>query len=248
MKQFLTAIIAAAAGGGLVWFLVGNRAGESAGSAAPSSPAQVKAPAGPVESETGPPGVKGRAPRPVSGADKAADELKDQIVVTLGKVTDVGSKAGSMLQAKMELRALRSADPATLTPEQHRRLLDLERQRAEVLGMLPEIAGFQDNPEEYAGFFGSLLQEAAGLDGPKTKEVSDYMRSRSEAMIAAGLNTAKEPADAALQEAWEEKRDAFNEESVAGISKILPPGEAERIGFTDSFMELLEQDFDKAGE
>ncbi|HPB46413.1 MAG TPA: hypothetical protein PLP95_11210, partial [Microthrixaceae bacterium] len=71
--------------------------------------------AGPVPSETGPPGVIAHAQRSVSGADKAAAELKDQIVITLGKVTDVGSKAGSMLQAKMELRALRSADPATLS-------------------------------------------------------------------------------------------------------------------------------------
>jgi len=65
-------------------------------------------------------------------------------------------------------------------------------------------------------------------------------------MIDAGLNAANEPAEPEQEEAWEEKRDAFNEVTVDGVAKILPPGEAERIGFTDKFLELMEQDFDKA--
>ena len=41
-------------------------------------------------------------------------------------------------------------------------------------------------------------------------------------------------------------RSEFNEATVDGVAKLLPPGEAERIGFTDKFIELMEQDFDKA--
>lgn len=67
-----------------------------------------------------------------------------------------------------------------------------------------------------------------------------------EAMLAAKLNNANEPEDPEQEEAWEEQRDAFNEETAAGVARLLAPGEAERIGFTPGFLELLEQDFDKA--
>ena len=50
----------------------------------------------------------------------------------------------------------------------------------------------------------------------------------------------------AQEEAWEERRDGFIAQTAAGVAKLLPPGEAERIGFTYKFLELMEQDFDKA--
>ncbi len=186
--------------------------------------------------------------RVLSEADKLAAALEDQVVVTLGKVEDVGKQAGMMLGSKMELRALRQMDAAALTAEQRRRLRELERQRAAVLGSLPEVAGFQNNPDEYASFFSHLLKEAAGLGPEQTQAVHKYMRARGAAMVAAGFHADAQPEDPAAADAWEEKRDVFNEETVAGVSGILPPGEAERIGFNDRFMELLEADFDKAGD
>lgn len=242
MKQLITIILAVAAGGALVWYFTrgdtveptpATKSASSTSSkpAAPTTPATTPAPGG---------------PKTLSDADKVAAELKDQVVVTLGKVEDVGRQAGVMLLSQNELAALRAIDPATRTPEQSRRLLELERQRASALGALPEIEHFQDNADEYARFFGALLTEAGKLDPAQSKAVTDYMRTRGEAMIAAGLNAAKEPTDVAQEEAWEEKRDEFNEETVDGVEKLLPPGEAERIGFTDKFIELMEQDFDKA--
>lgn len=192
-------------------------------------------------------GAPGRE-RVLSEADKLAAALEDQVVVTLGKVEDVGKQAGVMLGSKMELRALRQMDAAAMTAEQRRRLRELERQRAAVLGSLPEVAGFQNNPAEYASFFSNLLKEAAGLGAEQTQAVHDYMLARGAAMVAAGYHADAQPEDPAAADAWEEKRDVFNEETVAGVSGILPPGEAERIGFNDRFMELLEADFDKAGD
>ncbi len=242
MKQLVTILLAVAVGGALVWYFKKGDTVEPA-PAPKTAPSTASQPAASTTPATTP--ATG-APKTLSDADKIAAALKDQVVVTLGKVEDVGRQAGSMLLAQPELAALQALDPATRTPEQNRRLRELERQRASALGTLPEVAQFQDNPDEYARFFGSLLTEAAKLDAAQSKAVTDYMRTRGTEMVAAGFNAAKKPADAAQEDVWEEKRDAFNEETVEGVEKILPPGEAERIGFTDKFMELMEQDFDKA--
>ena len=242
MKQLVTILLAVAVGGALVWYFKGRDASEPSPNAKTTMPVAGK-PATPASTVSTPaPG----APKTLSEADKIAAALKDQVVVTFGKVEDMGRQAGVMLLAQGELAALQALDPSTRTAEQSRRLRELERQRAAALGALPEVGQFQDNPDEYARFFGSLLTEAAKLDPAQSKAVTDYMRARGTEMVAAGFNAARKPADAAQEDVWEEKRDAFNEETVEGVTKILPPGEAERIGFTDKFMELMEQDFDKA--
>jgi hypothetical protein len=245
MKPLPLIIVAALAGGGLVWFLMKQSPEETPQhSAAAARGAQTISAAHAKSAE--PVKAAPASPSKPSAADKAAEELKGSVLVNLGKVEDIGRQTGSMLAAEKELAMLRAIEAPARTPEQSRRLLELERQRATSLGALPEITGFQNNPDEYARFFGSLLQQAGNLDAAHTKAVTDYMHIRGEAMVAAGLNAAKEPTDPAKEEAWEKQRDDFNEETVDGIAKILPPGEAARIGFTDKFVELLEQDFDKA--
>lgn len=243
MKQFVIIIIAVTAGGALVWFLQNRAASPSPETTRVPSSAATRTSAVPF---TGPAAPTPGAAKTPSEADKVVASLKDHVVVSFGKVADVGRQAGTMLLAQSELAALQALDPATRTPEQNRRLRELERQRASALGMLPEIAQFQDNPDEYARFFGALLTEAGKLDPAQSKAVTDYMRTRGTEIVAAGFNAARKPADPAQEDVWEEKRDAFNEETVEGVEKILPPGEAGRIGFTDKFMELMEQDFDKA--
>lgn len=174
--------------------------------------------------------------------------LEDNVVVSLGKVEDIGKKAGSILPALRELRRLLKKDRDDLSPREKKRLLELQRQNADVLGMLPEIAGFQDNPAEYGKFFRSMVQEAAGLDAAQADSVEAYMRERATLMNQAGLNTAKGPTDAAARDRWETRRDAFNQQSAAGLAAVLPPGAAARAGVNPQMMELLEMDFDKAEE
>jgi hypothetical protein len=244
MKTLHLVVVAAVAGGGLVWFLMKQEEKDSPKpSGSPSVERTVSSTPTPSSSRSKPEATHAPTPSP---ADVAAAELKGNVLVNLGKVDDIGHQAGSMMIAEKELIALRAIDPAARTSEQSKRLLELERQRATTLGALPEIAHFQDNPDEYALFFGALLQQAGNLDAAQTKSVTDYMRARGQAMVDAGLNAAKEPAEADKEEVWEQQRDAFNEDTVDGVARILPPGEAERIGFTDKFIELMEQDFDKA--
>lgn len=47
------------------------------------------------------------------------------------------------------------------------------------------------------------------------------------------------------REAWEEKRDAFKSATAAGLKNILPPNAADKIGFSDQWLEFLEMDFNK---
>jgi anti-anti-sigma regulatory factor len=180
--------------------------------------------------------------------EKIVADLRDKVVVDLGTVEDIGAQMAEMLLSRTELAKLRAISPADRTDSEKQRLLELERQEASALGVLPEIAGFQDDPEQYGRFFSALLHDAAGLDEARTAAVYDYMKGRGEAMVASGLNAAKEPADPLEEEEWEESRDEFNSGTASGVAGLLAPGEAERIGFSAGFLELLEQDFDKADE
>ena len=245
MKRILSIFLVAAVGGLILWLYMSRRSVEIISHDDRAAPKKQKLP---LQAPTGPDANRPEN-EPSPPRDKAADDptaaLKGNVVVNLGKVEDIGRKAAEMLLQQGELAALNGTEPTSRTTEQKRRLLELERQQAAALGTLEEIEGFQDNADEYSRFFSSLLEKAANLDANQTRSVSDYMRSRSTAMIARKLNTANEPKDPQQEETWEERRDAFNEETAAGAAKLLPPGEAERIGFTSGFLELLERDFDK---
>lgn len=172
--------------------------------------------------------------------------LEGNVVVSLGSIEHMGKRTGMILPALRELRELSSRDRATLSAEEKRRLLDLQRQHADVLGMLPEIASFQDNPAEYANFFRNMVQQAAGLTTPEADAVAAYMHQRAVGLNEQGLNTAKEPTDPAKEEPWEEKRDEYNVETANGLRALLPPPAADAAGITPQLLEFLERDFDKA--
>ena len=172
--------------------------------------------------------------------------LEGNVVVSLGKIEDMGKRTGMILPALRELRELSSRDRATLSADEKRSLLDLQRQHADVLGMLPEIANFQNNPAEYANFFRNMVQQAAGLASPQADAVEAYMHQRAVGLNDQGLNTAKEPTDPAKEEPWEEKRDEYNVETANGLRALLPPAAADWAGITPQLLEFLERDFDKA--
>lgn len=186
-------------------------------------------------------------PRPATPSpdeQKLMETLRENIVINLGKIEDIGRQSSAMMTSRKELRELRKIPAADRTPEQSARLLELERQSANAMGMLAEIASFQNNPDEYSRFFGSMLQEAGHLDPQQTAAVSNYMHDRGAAMIANGFNAANEPTNDAEAAAWEKRRDAFNKETVDGVAALLPPGLAKSVGFTAGFLEVLEQDLE----
>ena len=178
--------------------------------------------------------------------EDAMEPFRGNVVVSFGKVEDIGQQAGYILPLLAEMRSLAAGDPSRLTPGQRNRLLDLQRRYAGLLGVLPEIAGFQNNPAEYGKFFSNMARQAAGLNASQTARVDDYMRARANEMIQAGLNDAKKPSDAAQMDDWESRRDRFNEQTVAGLRQVLTPELAARAGFDEQTMELFETDFDKA--
>jgi hypothetical protein len=171
--------------------------------------------------------------------------VETNAVAPLVRVVETGKRAGAFVPVMGELAALSGRDAATLTPEEKRRLLELQREHAKLLGALPEITGYQDNPEQYGRFFSSMFQQAAGLSDAQAAEVEAFMRERGTTMNQLRLNAANEPSDPKLEEAWEAQRDAFNEQTAHGLKAVLPPGAAERVGFGPELLEFLEMDFDK---
>lgn len=163
----------------------------------------------------------------------------------IGRIQDNGKRAGAFLPSMGELGALTRRDATTLSADEKRRLLELQREQARLLGSLPEIVAYQDNPEEYGRFFSSMIQQAAGLSDAQTVEIENYMRARGLAMNQAGLNAALEPTDPKLEEEWEERRDAFNAQTAQGLKGILPPEAAQKAVIGPELLEFLEMDFDK---
>jgi hypothetical protein len=183
------------------------------------------------------------------GTTEPRDETKvlsGDVVVSFGNVEDIGRQAGYIMPSLSEMRALAAVDPSTLSPEQRRHLLDLQRRYTDLLGVLPQIAGFQNNPAEYGKFFANMARQSAGLNESQAAQVDAYMQGRASEMIKAGFNEAKKPADPALLDAWESRRDHFNEQTVSGLRQVISPAVADRAGINDQLMEFLETDFDKA--
>lgn len=179
--------------------------------------------------------------------EAAVEPLRDNVVVSFGKVEDIGREAGYILPSLAEMRSLASTDSSKLSAEQRQRLLDLQRRYAGMLGMLPEIAGFQNNPEEYGKFFANMARQSAGLSESQAAQVDGYMRARADQMIQSGLNEANKPSDLKQMDAWESRRDQFNEQTVDGLRQVLSPQVADQAGINDQLMEFLETDFDKSG-
>ena len=153
-------------------------------------------------------------------------------------------RAGMSVAAWFAMALQKRSPRATLSADEKRRLLDLQRQHAEVLGMLPEIAGFQDRPEEYGKFFRNMIQQSAGLTEPQGDSVDAYMRQRAQLMNQQGLNAGREPQDAQLEAAWEARRDAFNTQTATGLQNLLPPGAAQKAGISPELLEFLQMDVD----
>lgn len=115
----------------------------------------------------------------VSALRQALAPLQSNVVVSFGKVEDMGRRAGVFLPSVGEMDTLLGKEPGTLSPEEKRRLLELQRDHAKLLGALPEIARFQDVPDEYGRFFRSMFEQAAGLTEPQAVQVETYMRERA---------------------------------------------------------------------
>src|SRR5262245_49498062 len=108
-------------------------------------------------------GLKGRLAEEMRARQRAAAEaaaLRQQIpspqsnmVASLVKADEMGKRTGAFLPALGELHGLTGRDRATLSPDERRRLLELQRDQAKLLGALPEITAYQDKPEEYGRFF-----------------------------------------------------------------------------------------------
>jgi hypothetical protein len=171
---------------------------------------------------------------------------EDEVVVSLGTITDLGRQAAAFLPMLREIKELSTKDPILMTAGERVRLANLQREHATFLGALPEIAAFQDNPPEYGKFFGSLARELASLTDAQAAAVENYMRQRSESMVQQGMKTTDAPADPEALETWKKKRDAFIEETADGLADVMPPGSAAKAGLDDRFLEFLEMDFAKA--
>ena len=197
------------------------------------------------------PGKPAESAAPTTTENASASKITNppaeaEVVVSLGTITDLGRQAAGILPMLREIKELSTRDPITMTAADRVRLANLQREHATFLGSLPEIAAFQDNPPEYGTFFGSLAKEAANLTDAQAATVAAYMRQRSESMVQQGMKTTDAPADPEAFETWEEKRDAFIEETAEGLAEVMPPGSAAKAGLDDRFLEFLEMDFAKA--
>lgn len=68
-----------------------------------------------------------------------------------------------------------------------------------------------------------MTQQAAGLSKAQTDQADTLMEQRAREMVRSGLNAGSKPGDQAQQDTWEEERDHFNEQTVAGLRQLISP-------------------------
>jgi hypothetical protein len=181
-------------------------------------------------------------------AEKTLSEpLTGEVLVSYGTIEQMGSTFADFFSSQ-QARNLRSTaeklgdTSQALTLEETARG---QRALAEIMGMLPEVEKFQDQPTEYGRFFKGLLQAGGNLTDAEAQAVETLMRQRAEEGIRRGVNAGRKPQDGLFN--WELQRDAYNEETAAQLRAILPRKAQEIFPVDGPFMEFLEMDLDAAG-
>jgi hypothetical protein len=119
-----------------------------------------------------------------------------EVIVSLGKIEDMGRDAGRALQSMLRATSLGADNPA--------KIQEAFLQWMEVIGGLPEIREFETKPEEISRFQSRALAEALSLPPAAEAAIQPLIRDAFAGMAARGLTANQRPATGS--EAWIEER------------------------------------------
>ncbi len=159
--------------------------------------------------------------------------LREEVLVSYGRIEEIGQSFGGILETSVEARRLLSKPENELTSEEALARADYLHQHTELMGVLPEISRMQETPEEFARLMQTALQHAANLDGNAVAGLEDFILRRSQEKLKEGLIPNLRPED--NQDDWDQRRRAFNEETVSGLLERLPESASATMHLLDAF-------------
>lgn len=257
-KQILMAAGAALLGGGLTWFgaseATDNRrlraevarleavvaAGSAAGSpradggrevaANPPASGLTAEAAAALQSELASEREKRlAAERQIKSLQEQTAGLSEEVVVSYGKVSEIGSTLGSVFTEAMALVELEKQGGLE-TPEGQARFGNFIEKASSISGLSREIIGFEDKPEEGSQFAAATYAAAFGLNDADKARVADYF-AKTLADAAEKKLTLSNLPDRASPEfsPWLEQRWAYFSENREALRQVIP--EEKRASF-----------------
>lgn len=162
--------------------------------------------------------------RQVGDLRRVADDLSDEVVVSFGRVTDIGNTLGSAFTEAMALRDLEEKGQLD-TPENQIRFGKFFRSALSISGLSQELIEFEDNPEEGSRFVGAVYGTVFGLsDSERARVESSFQELLAEAAERElTLSHLPEPGTEEFGP-WMERRWEFFNGHRDALRELLPAG------------------------
>ena len=156
-------------------------------------------------------------------------QLQGEVVVSYGKVTQIGSTLGSVFTEALALVELEK-NGKLATPEGETRFGKFLEQAGSISGLSKEIINFEDVPVEGSRFIASAYGAVFGLDEAGQEQSASFFSKRLEEAGAKKFTLANLPARGSAEfHPWLEQRWAFFEESRGQLRELIP--EAKQSAF-----------------
>jgi RNA polymerase sigma factor (sigma-70 family) len=148
--------------------------------------------------------------------------LEDEVVVTYGKVTQIGETLGSLFTEALVLVELEKQGELA-TPENENRFVKFLEKASSISGLSKEIIGFEDAPDEGSRFAASAYGSAFGLNEAAQDKVAAFLARRLSEAGTKKLTLANLPdRGSAGFLPWLEQRWAFFDEGRAQLRELIP--------------------------
>lgn len=149
-------------------------------------------------------------------------QLKDEVVVSFGKVTQIGETLGSVFNEALALVELDKKGELA-TPENEIRFAKFLEKASSISGLSREIVGFEDAPEEGSRFVASAYGSVFGLNQAEQEKLAGFFTERLTEAGGQKLTLANLPEHGSAGFGpWLEKRWAFFEASRAQLRELIP--------------------------
>ncbi len=149
-------------------------------------------------------------------------QLKDEVVVTYGKVTQIGETLGSVFNEALALVELEKKGELA-TPENQTRFAKFLEKASSISGLSKEIIDFEDAPDEGSRFAASAYGAVFGLNEAAQDKIAAFLAGRLSEAGTKKLTLTNLP-DRGSSEflPWLEQRWAFFDEGRAQLRELIP--------------------------
>lgn len=162
--------------------------------------------------------------------ESVAGNLKDEVVISYGKVEEIGSNFGGLFAEALALSEIEKRGELD-QPENMRRYIKFIESAASLSGLSREIIGFDGNPEEGSRFFASTYAAVFDLDETTTEEVRASLEGHLQEAVNRGITLQDLPREKLMENPehppeevknWFKTRQAYYAEVRSDLRDLVP--------------------------